>query len=72
MRREKLWEQCLLRVLRCKSVEVEVLACHRALEFAIDIGFSKLMIEGDSAQALNSIWSNDANQSRLGHVIVDI
>lgn len=31
------------------SVEAEVLACRRAPEFAIDIGFFELMIEGDNA-----------------------
>ena len=37
------------------STEAKVLACRRALEFAIDIGFFELMIEGDSAQVLNSL-----------------
>lgn len=41
------------------SVEAEVLACRRAPEFAIDIGFFELMIEGDNAQVLNSILSSD-------------
>lgn len=54
------------------SKEAEVLACRRALGFAIDIGFSELVIEGDSAQVLNSIKSSDTNLSRLGHIIVDI
>lgn len=54
------------------SVEAEVLACRRAPEFAIDIGFFELMIEGDNAQVLNSILSSDTNQSQLGHVIADI
>ena len=50
------------------SMEAEVLACRRALEFAIDIGFSELVIEGDSAQVLNSLKSTDTNWSRLGHI----
>lgn len=54
------------------SVEAEVLACRRDPEFAIDIGFFELMIEGDNAQVLNSILSSDTNQSQLGHVIADI
>nr|POF10641.1 hypothetical protein CFP56_27199 [Quercus suber] len=54
------------------STEAEVLACRRALEFAIDIGFSELVIEGDSAQVLNSLRSTDTNMSRLGHIFADI
>lgn len=52
--------------------EAEVLACHRALEFAIDIGFFELVIEGDSAQVLNSIRPSDTNLSRLGHIIANL
>ena len=54
------------------STEAEVLACRRALEFAIDIGFSELVIEGDSAQVLNSLRSTATNLSRLGHIFDDI
>lgn len=50
------------------SDEVEALACRKALEFAIDVGFSELVIEGDSAKETNSIRSSGANQSWLGHV----
>ena len=49
------------------SMEAKVLACRRALEFAIDIGFSELVIEGDSAQVLNSFMS--VIQTCLGLVI---
>ncbi|KAL4598870.1 hypothetical protein ACB092_11G088100 [Castanea dentata] len=44
------------------SMEAEVLACRRALEFAIDIGFSELVIEGDNAQwAEIKLVGRDAN-----------
>ena len=54
------------------STKAEVLTCRRALEFAINIGFSELVIEGDSAQVLNSLKSTDTNWSRLGHISADI
>ena len=31
------------------SEEVEVLACRKALKFAIDVGFMDIILEGDSA-----------------------
>ena len=53
-------------------MEVEVLACRRALQFAIDIGFFDLIIEGDSVQVMNAIRSRKADLSRLGHIFEDI
>ena len=37
------------------SLGAEALACHRALDFAVDIGFSDLIIEGDSVHVMNEI-----------------
>ena len=37
------------------SEEVEVLACRRALEFAIDAGFADLVVEGDCPVGLVSV-----------------
>ena len=54
------------------NLEAEALACRRALEFVVDIGFSKLVIEGDCVQVINAINSNKANLSRLGLVYEDI
>ena len=54
------------------TTEAEAFACRRALEFAVDIGFSKLVIEGDSIQVINATNSNKANLSRLGHVFVQM
>ena len=42
------------------SDEVEALACRKALEFAIDIGFFELVIKGNSAKVMNSIRSSGA------------
>jgi len=41
------------------SEEAELLACRRSLEFAVDAGFTSLIIEGDNVniiQAISSFW----------------
>ena len=52
--------------------EVELLTCRKAMEFAIDVGFTVLIIEGDSVNAMRGIVLGKENQSALGHVIGDI
>ncbi|XP_075655242.1 uncharacterized protein LOC142625480 [Castanea sativa] len=54
------------------SEEAETLACRRAVEFAVDIGFSELVIEGDNAAVMTSLSSPGPNMSRLGHIVHDI
>ena len=54
------------------SEEADFLACRKALEFAIDTGFTDLVIEGDNAVVMSSLSSSGANQSWLGHIIQDI
>ena len=54
------------------SEEAKILACRKAMEFAIDAGFTNLIIEGDNVVVMKSIMSPRANQSRLGHIIHDI
>ena len=39
------------------SEEAEILACRRVTEFAIDAGFTDLVIEGDNAAVMSSISS---------------
>ncbi|KAL0004681.1 hypothetical protein SO802_012242 [Lithocarpus litseifolius] len=53
------------------SEEAELLACQKAMEFAIDAGFTDLIVEGDSVNAMRSIISVKEIQSALGHVIGD-
>ena len=36
------------------SEEAELLACRKAIEFAVDAGFSKLVIEGDNSSTFNA------------------
>ena len=54
------------------SEEAEVLACRKALEFAVDAGFSKLIVEGDNINVMKSIRSNRVDLSRLGNLYDDI
>ena len=54
------------------SEEGELLACRKAIEFAIDIGFSRLVLEGDNANVIKAISSQEANISLLGNVMEDI
>ena len=54
------------------SEEAETLACRKALEFAIDVGFSNLIIEGDNVSVMRAVASNCMDGSRLGNVLEDI
>ena len=54
------------------SEEGEVLACRKALEFAVDAGFREIVLEGDNATVMKSLMSPRVNRSRLGHIYKDI
>ena len=54
------------------SKEAEVLACRKAVEFAIDVGFMDLVIEGDNATVMKAIVSPRLDRSRQGHIYDDI
>ena len=54
------------------SEEAELMACRRSLEFAVDAGYSSLIIEGDNANVIQAISSSLPNNSFLGCVVDDI
>ena len=54
------------------SEEAEALACWKALEFAIDAGFSELVVEGDNVLVIHAASSSSLNWSRLGVIYDDI
>ena len=54
------------------SEEAETLACRNALEFAIDVGISDLIIEGDNVSVMRVVASNCMDGSRLGNILEDI
>ncbi|XP_075665089.1 uncharacterized protein LOC142634697 [Castanea sativa] len=54
------------------SEEAEILACRQAMKFAIDAGFSELVVEGDNINVMCSIFSDRTDWSRLGNIYDDI
>ena len=52
--------------------EVEALACRKAIEFAMEAGFSKLIIEGDNIAVMKVVASSSGGYLLLGHVFEDI
>ncbi|XP_030924586.1 uncharacterized protein LOC115951544 [Quercus lobata] len=54
------------------SLKAEIIACRKALEFAIDAGFTDLVIEGDNKNVMQLVSASREDFSRLGHVIQDI
>ena len=38
--------------------EAELLTCRKAIEFAVDVGFSELVIEGDYSSAMKAILAS--------------
>ncbi|XP_075633592.1 uncharacterized protein LOC142606073 [Castanea sativa] len=54
------------------SMEAELLACRRSMEFAVDAGFNKLIIEGDNVNVMQAISSTMIDCSLLGYVVDDI
>ena len=51
------------------SEKAELLACRRSIEFVVDAGFTRLVIEGDNS---NVNFFNVASYSFIGNVVDDI
>ena len=54
------------------SEKVEALACRKAIEFAMEAGFSELIIEGDNTTVMKAVAGLSGGYSLLGHVYEDI
>ena len=54
------------------SEEVEVLACRKALEFAMDAGFMEVILKGDNARVLKTVSQAQPDLARLGFIYEDI
>ncbi|XP_030962053.1 uncharacterized protein LOC115983486 [Quercus lobata] len=52
--------------------EMEVMACRKELEFAIDAGFTEIILEGDNALVMKMISQAKPERSRLGLIYEDI
>ena len=53
-------------------VEVEILACHRVVIFALELSLHEVVFEGDAARVINAIKSRTTEHSSFGHIIDDI
>ena len=51
---------------------VEVLAVHRALWFAKELGFRSLIVESNSEVIINLINGGNMTQSEFGHILQNI
>ena len=49
-----------------------MLAARRALVFAKELGFDRVIVEGDSANTITSINGGHMDHSALGHVLLDL
>ena len=54
------------------SDEVEILACRKAIEFAMEAGFTDLVIKGENTNVMKAITDYGSHVSRLGHTALDI
>ena len=54
------------------SEKAEALACRKSMEFAIDAGFSEMIIEGDNVTVISVVSSSSPNWSHLGVIYDDI
>ena len=52
--------------------EAKVLACRKALEFALDLRLRDLVVEGDNITVMRTMVSPRPNRSKLGHIYDDI
>jgi len=53
-------------------IEVEALAARRALELALELGFDRIVLEGDSEILIKILKNNSSSLAPLGHTVNDI
>ena len=54
------------------SEEAKLLACRKAVEYAIDVGFSELVIEGDNSNVMKALSSSLPDRSLVGNVVDNV
>nr|POF26900.1 hypothetical protein CFP56_37675 [Quercus suber] len=54
------------------AVELEALACRRAVLFAVELGLQDVVFEGDSLQVIQALNQDNANHLSYGHILEDI
>ena len=58
--------------LPSRVIEVETLAARRAVEFALELGFENIVLEGDSEILIKLLNSCSKSLVPFGHIINDI
>ena len=53
-------------------VELEALACRRAVQFTMEIGLAEVTFEGDLATVIQAISEGTSNSSAFGQIADDI
>ena len=48
--------------------EAEILACRKALEFAVEAGFQDVVVEGDNVTVMNGLTIVKPDNSLLGNI----
>ena len=54
------------------SEEAEIYACRRAVEFAVECGFSELVLEGDNQALMDALSTRKGLLSWLGQILQDV
>ena len=54
------------------SEEAKIFTCRRAVEFAVNCGFSELVLEGDNQALMDALRKRKGLSSWLGHVLQDV
>ena len=54
------------------AIEVEAMAARRALLLALETGFDRVILEGDSQVLITALQNNSYTLSHFGHLVQDI
>ena len=52
--------------------DVEALACLKAVKFALEIGLTRVVFEGDSAVIIGALIQDNGEVARYGNILEDI
>ena len=58
--------------LGCSVIELEALACLRAVQFVLEIGLTRVVFEGDLAAVIDALWHGSGGLASYGNVLDDI
>ena len=58
--------------LGCLVIELEALACLRAVQFVLEIGLTRVVFEKDLAAVIDALWQGSGGLASYGNVLDDI